>query len=61
MGNRIKNRRWQLWAMVVSVFLLFAVVYAQESGKKISSYSPVVITDDFTAAAVIRLPTTQIT
>jgi cytochrome c peroxidase len=35
--------------MVVSVFLLFAVVYAQESGKKISSYSPVVITDDFTA------------
>jgi cytochrome c peroxidase len=47
MGNKTKNRRWQLWAISVSVFLLFAVVYAQESGKKTSSYSPVVITEDF--------------
>jgi cytochrome c peroxidase len=48
MGNKIKNRRWQLWVTLVSVFLLFAVVYAQESGKKPSSYSSVVITENFT-------------
>jgi len=47
MANRTRNRRWQLWAISVSVLLIFAVAYAQESGKKPSSYSPVVITEDF--------------
>ncbi len=47
METKIKNRRWQLWAIFVSVFLLFAGVYAQESGKKMPSYSPVAMTEDF--------------
>ena len=48
MSRRIQRKTW-LWLMVPVTILLLGSVYAQGSSKKVSSYSPVVITEDFSA------------
>lgn len=49
MRNRIKNRKWILGALFFLLILALTAVYAQEPGKKASSYSPVVIMEEFNA------------
>jgi cytochrome c peroxidase len=46
MNRRIPRKTW-LWLFTLGTIFLFASVYAQGSSKKASSYSPVVITEDF--------------
>jgi hypothetical protein len=46
MNRRILRKTW-LWLFTLGTVLLLASVYAQGSSKKSSSYSPVVITEDF--------------
>jgi cytochrome c peroxidase len=48
MKRRIQTRTW-VWLFAAVTVLLLASVYAQGSSKKASSYSPVVITEDFSA------------
>jgi cytochrome c peroxidase len=48
MNRRIPRKTW-LWLFTLGTILLLASVYAQGSSKKASSYSPVVITEDFSA------------
>jgi cytochrome c peroxidase len=46
MKRRIQTKTW-VWVFAAVTIFLLASVYAQGSSKKVSSYSPVVITDDF--------------
>jgi len=54
MATGITKNRWTVLLILVVVFIALGVIYAQESGKKVSSYSPVVIQEDF-ARIVARM------
>jgi len=49
MNQRGLNKRWIGLFMLVTVLIIVGLVYAQGSGKKVSSYAPVAITEDFAA------------
>lgn len=54
MATGIRKKRWTVLLILITVFITLGVIYAQESGKKISSYSPVVIQEDF-ATVMVRM------
>lgn len=47
MNQKVLKKRWIGLFMLATALIALGIVYAQESGKKPSSYSPVVITEDF--------------
>ena len=47
MRTGIKKSAWILLVTCLTAFIALSVIYAQESKKKVSSYMPVVITEDF--------------
>ena len=47
MNQKVLKKRWIGLIMLATALIALGIVYAQESGKKPSSYSPVVITEDF--------------
>ena len=47
MNRASQGQKWVLLVILAAVMVAGAVVYAQEAGKKASSYSPVVIKEDF--------------
>ena len=49
MNQRGLKKRWIGLFMLVTVLIIVGLVYAQGSGKKVSSYAPVAITEDFAA------------
>jgi cytochrome c peroxidase len=49
MKGRNTNQAKVFWIIFFSVLSILTVVYAQDSGKKTSSYSPVVINEDFSS------------
>ncbi|OGP88437.1 MAG: cytochrome B6 [Deltaproteobacteria bacterium RBG_16_47_11] len=47
MVTRTSKHKWMVVLILVGVFIGLGIIYAQESSKKVSSYSPVVIQEDF--------------
>ena len=47
MSKKTMKKKWLILSVLGTLMIILGVVFAQESGKKASSYSPVVITEDF--------------